>query len=202
VSNNGSPPDLTPSEINRIAFDVLGDLPEPTPIDSTQKGPLGILPALRAKRGPSKADPRDAERLLVDFRECVGRGRPVPPRLMEHVSNAICAYVDGDRPSLDAAFGVLRSGAGRPPNDTGERIRIAAEFLALRIDGLTYEKAIKKSGYPRNTVTKVWRAHKLDALTSLLRDRVAVGRSWTGEEKSRLRNIFKATDGIIAPEGW
>jgi hypothetical protein len=61
VNNNGGLLKLSPSEINRIAFDVLGDLPEPAPPDRT--GPLGFLSAPRAKRGGSKGEFRGCKAL-------------------------------------------------------------------------------------------------------------------------------------------
>jgi hypothetical protein len=116
-------------------------------------------------------------------------------RLLEHVREALQAYLSGDYPSLDAAFGIARSGAGRPANDESKAIQIACEFLGLRIAGLSYAKAVKKSGYPRNTVTKAWSKHRWVTFISILRERADEGRTWTDEEKSRLNKIFKNKDG-------
>jgi hypothetical protein len=199
VNNNGSLLKLTPSEINRIAFDVLGDLPEPTLPDRT--GPLGFLPAPRAKRGGSKASFEDAKRVLAHFCDCVERGEPVPWRLMRHFSDAVRSYLDGDRLTLDAAFGVKRSERGRPPDET-RLIGIAVAFLRLRLKGLTHFKAREKTGWSRNTVDVAWQFHKMEALTLLWAERAHQGLSWTEEEKSRLCKIFKSKNGIVAPRGW
>jgi hypothetical protein len=187
------------SEINRIAFDVLGDLPEPTQVAPGQVAP-------RARRGASKADPKNAERLLAAFAECVEHGlisahKRVANRLLEHIRCSVRSYLDGDRRSLDAAFGVVPSKRGRRAKD---QLTIAVKILRRRFKGEDYEKAVASDrDCARNTKTNAWRDQGVTALTLFMKERAEQGKPLTEEEKARLRYIYETEeDGLILPKGW
>jgi hypothetical protein len=120
---------------------------------------------------------------------------------MEHFSDSVRSYLDGDRLTLDAAFGIKRSERGRPPDET-KLIGIAVAVLRLRLKGLTHFKAREKTGWSRNTVDLAWKFHKMNAFTLLWTERTHQGLSWTEAEKSRLCKIFKSKNGSVSPQGW
>jgi hypothetical protein len=145
--------------------------------------------------------------LLLLFCECVDGGlisgrKPAANRLLEHVRSGLRSFIEGDRRTLDAAFGITRSGVGRPPLNDEEAIEIAATFLRLRISGLAYHQAKKKTGYDRNKVDAAWKAHKMAALTLFLKERATCGNPPTNEERARLSKIYRTKDGLLVPRGW
>jgi hypothetical protein len=208
---------LTHSEINRIAFEVRGDLLDPEQPDPGQIDLLSSPIGAPIKYGPSQASSRDARQLLDLFAGCVeeiqrasqagnmlkgsiAAYHPIPDRLLEHFRSAIRSFLNGDRKTLDAAFGIAPSdGPGRPPDN---QLTIAVKILRHRLAGLTVERILPRLKVSRNTATKAWTARSVGALIFLDRERALCGQPFTDQERSILRKIYKTKNGHICPPGW
>src|SRR5713101_7323956 len=123
--SQGYAPQLSPSKLNLIAFDVRD----------------------------GKAKPGDAKRLLAHFCDCVQAGKPVPDRLMEHLKDAFRAYLQGRRVvdgrvfvvrTINVALGI-KAKKGRPTADEQRKIQIAAAVLEKRLTGTS----IGRTGRPK-----------------------------------------------------
>ena len=158
-----------------------------------------------------RADPEDARQLMQIFCDYVGDGRQVPSRLMEHFKECFQAILDGGRRvypepgqetaaepiiekcSVKTALG-LEKKRGRASVNIEKRIRLAAEVLRRRLNGLSYEKAIAEvSGVPgiavaERVVASAWSEHFEYAVYTLQIER-SFG-PWTEAEKAVLQKLF------------
>lgn len=102
--------------------------------------------------------------------------------------------------SMEQAFG-MKLGRGRPRIDDEERTDVAMEVLKARLAGGTYEAAIgdvaearKRTGlaiHGDTEVRNVWTTNRVKALRALVIYRGLEGRTWTADEQTRLRKIYK-----------
>ena len=165
---------MTESQINQIAFAVRDGI----------------------------AKPEDARRLLEHFVELVDRGKPVSPRLLEHLREAFSAYLNGTK-SLEQAVGVARK-KGRPPADEIIRAEMAAEVMRLRLAGISHQQALsetaRKYGWAESIISTAWRGHRMSALQLIAAERVNSVPRFAEQEKKLLKRMFRDMPELDTPE--
>jgi len=139
--------------------------------------------AIAAREGRASED--DARTLITLFCGCIEHGLvsasdPSSNCLLEYVREAFQAYLDGKRVgsrdvrevggieevgvgSVEAALGLVRK-IGRPKMDGQMRIRMAAEVLHHRLNGMSHQEALAAASEElRKGVTAIseaWAAYK------------------------------------------
>lgn len=113
MENKDFPPDdLTPADINQIAFEIR----------------------------EQTADPEDARRLLSQFCDFYDQDKIIPYQLIMHFRDSFRVYLAGEQ-KLESSLGLKRKKA-RPKADPKIRTQMAIELLRLRlIDKITHEDA-------------------------------------------------------------
>jgi hypothetical protein len=150
-----------------------------------------------------KAEPDQAKRLMVLFRDRVRDGEPLPQELLRHFADAFDAYLSGSR-TLDAALGVSRSGRGRPALAEQEGIRRAAEVIRERLAGSSHQDALtavsSRLHKSESVIGESFAAHRLNGLILLRCERPAGPCPWTPREVSTLIEMFSDQPWFVAPE--
>jgi hypothetical protein len=139
------------------------------------------------------AKPADARRLMEHFVELVDGGKPVPPRLLEHLREAFNTYLAGTK-SLEQALGVARK-KGRPPADEINQAEMAAEVMGRRLAGINHQQALReaadKFGYAKSIISTAWRHYRMSALQLISGERNNMVPRFTEYERNVLRKIFR-----------
>ena len=141
-----------------------------------------------------EADPEEVRELLEDICSRVDREEQLPPVVLRYIRDSLRAYLDDSRKSLDRSFGVKRR-RGKPRADPGPRIKMATEFLRLRLKRKGHRLATMEVGRKfkkeRTVIEEAWAAHKFDAFLALWSERSKNKNPWTEREISQLEKILK-----------
>lgn len=182
------------------------------------------------------ATPEDARRLLREFvrqapamRDYLSHARNGDQQgwqyLVEHLAACITAFVDGRKvleklgpadeaitiqtKTLDKAFGLVGTQAGRRKIVADEEAMVAAQILRELLRGQLYKDAEstvsrerRRAGHSvtaKTHIRRVWRERKADGLLTLRLMRAQDGESWTENEMVRLKKIYRDVRGAPLP---
>lgn len=140
------------------------------------------------------ADPVDARRLMEDF---VSRYGASDWHLsIRYVRDALAAFLNGERASLGAAFGLARGQAGNPGKEASALLKRAVAVLEACLTGQTLADAehdvAQKIGLSVGRIHDAWRSQKGLALHAVLATRHAE-QPFSDLEKARLRKLYVLT---------
>lgn len=179
---------------------------------------------MRASRiGDGTAKPEWALELMAEFVEQVDRGA-VSGEMLEYLRDAFKAYLTGERlfyaapeegrprPTLvkdlkmEKAFGVVRPFVGRYRIDADDAAAIAADVLAKRVAGASFEKAVADVAMDRHKaksqIEECWKRAWYTGYIAYRSHRYCSGPEWSPGEIRRLEAIFKGKPGFKSPPAF